>query len=225
MCHLGPLDAIRKTAPSRISWSVLFLKAYALLARETPVFRRTWMSFPWPSIYQHHTSVAMLAIQREYRGEPWLFCGRFLSPESASLPQLQRQLERYQQAPVDDVFKRFLRLSMIPNPFRRFIWWCNMQLRGRTRARRVGTFLLSTLAGHGAEIDCPPSFQTGVLSYGPIDAQGYSRVTLAYDHRLMDGVLVADSLRRIEQILNGALTDELKALSGIGPHRPPSTPA
>ena len=79
--------------------------------------------------------------------------------------------------------------------------------------------------GHGAEIDCPPSFQTGVLSYGPIDAQGYSRVTLAYDHRLMDGMLVADSLQRIEQILNGVLTDELKALSGIGSHRPPSAPA
>ena len=93
MTHLGSLDAIRQACPVRVSWPVLFLKAYALLAKETPVFRQTWMSFPWPTIYQHDTSVGMLAIQREYRGEPWLFWGRFTSPENTPLPELQRRLD------------------------------------------------------------------------------------------------------------------------------------
>ena len=62
----------------------------------------------------------------------------------------------------------------------------------------------------------PPSFQTGVISYGPIDTHGRSRVTIAYDHRLMDGLLVADGLKRIEQILNGVLADELSALLNPG---------
>jgi hypothetical protein len=220
MIHLAPLDSLRKAAPTRISWPVLFLKAYALLAKETPVFRQTWMSFPWPSIYQHDTSVGMLAIQREYRGEPWLFWGRFPAPEATPLRELQQQLDRYQQQPVKQVFKRFLQLSAIPNPLRRFIWWCNLQLSGKTRARRVGTFFLSTLASRGVEIDCPPSFQTGILSYGPIDAQGHSRVTLAYDHRLMDGLLVADSLLRMEQILNGFLTEELQTLTSSSESKP-----
>ena len=220
MFHLAPLDAIRKSAPIRVSWPVLFLKAYAILARETPVFRQTWMSFPWPTIYQHDTSVGMLAIQREYQAEPWLFWGRFLAPEHTPLPELQRRLDRYQQLPVEQIFKLFLHLSLIPNPLRRFIWWCCMQLRGATRARRVGTFFLSTLASRGVEIDCPPSFQTGVLSYGPIDAAGDSRVTLAYDHRLMDGLLVADSLLRMEQILNGVLADELKSLTSSSESKP-----
>ncbi len=199
---------------------MLFLKAYALLAKETPVFRQTWMSFPWPTIYQHDTSVGMLAIQREYQGEPWLFWGRFLAPEHTPLPELQRRLDRYQQLPVEQIFKLFLHLSLIPNPLRRFIWWCSLQLRGATRARRVGTFFLSTLASRGVEIDCPPSFQTGVISYGPIDAEGHSRVTLAYDHRLMDGLLVADSLLRMEQILNGVLADELKSLTSSSESKP-----
>ncbi len=213
--HLGPLDAIRKACPTRISWPVLFLKAYALMARETPVFRQTWMSFPWPSIYQHGSSTGMLAVQREYLGEPWLFWGRFKSPEDKPLTELQEHLDYYQQQPVEQIFKRYLQLSLIPNPFRRFLWWCNLQLSGTMRAKRVGTFFLSTLASRGVEIDCPPSFQTGILSYGPIDAQGQSRVTLAYDHRLMDGQLVANSLLRIEQILNGALADELKTLTSL----------
>lgn len=220
MYLLGPLEGIRKACPFRISWPVLFLKAYALLAKQTPVFRQTWMSFPWPTIYQHDTSVGMLAIQREYQGEPWLFWGRFPSPENTPLPQLQQQLDRYQQQPVEQVFKRFLQLSAIPNPLRRFIWWCHMQLHGPTRSRRVGTFFLSTLASRGVEIDCPPSFQTGVLSYGPIDPEGHSRVTLAYDHRLMDGLLVADSLLRMEQILHGVLAEELKTLTALN-HAPP----
>lgn len=212
MFHLAPLEELRKSCPTRISWPVLFLKAYGLLAREVPVFRQTWMPFPWPSIYQHDTSVGMLAINREYKGEAWLFWGRFQSPENSSLIDLQQQLDIYQNAPVKQSFKRFLRLSSVPNPFRRLIWWFNMQLSGAVRARRVGTFFLSTLASRGTEIAMPPSFQTGVVSYGPIDSHGRSRVTLAYDHRLMDGLLVADSLQRIEQILHGVLADELKTL-------------
>ena len=220
MCHLGPVDAIRQAAATRVSWPVLFLKAYALIAKETPVLRQMWMSFPWPTVYQHDTSIGMLAIQREYRGEPWLFWGRFPSPEETPLLELQQQLDRYQQQPVKQVFQRFLQLSAIPNPLRRFIWWCHLQLSGKTRAKRVGTFFLSTLASRGVEIDCPPSFQTGILSYGPIDAEGHSRVTLAYDHRLMDGLLVADSLLRMEQILNGVLSEELRTLTSSGASKP-----
>ena len=218
--HLEPLEALRKSVPNRISWPVLFLKGYSLLAQECPVFRQTWMSFPWPTVYQHDTSVGMLAIHREYQGESWLFWGRFLSPEDSSLVDLQRQLDIYQTAPVRPTFKRFLQLSSIPNPFRRILWWINMQLSGATRARRVGTFFMSTLAGRGVEIDMPPSFQTGVVSYGPLDSHGRSRVTIAYDHRLMDGLLVAESLKRIEQILNGVLADELRTLLPVDESKP-----
>ncbi len=79
---------------------------------------------------------------------------------------------------------------------------------------RWGRSFSLSLASKGVEIDCPPSFQTGVLSYGPLDAQGHSRVTLAYDHRLMDGMLVAQALERIEQILHGQLADEMRSLDG-----------
>lgn len=220
MCQLGLLDAIRKACPTRISWPVLFLKAFALMARETTVFRQTWMSFPLPTVYEHDTSIGMLAIQREYRGEPWLFWGRFKSPDHTPLEELQQQLDQYQQLPVEQIFKKLLQLSLFPTPLRRLIWWCNLKLSGAARAKRFGTFFLSTLASRGVEIDCPPSFHTGGISYGPIDTQGLSRVTLPYDHRLMDGQLVANSLLRIEQILNGVLADELKTLTQMSESKP-----
>jgi hypothetical protein len=99
----------------------------------------------------------------------------------------------------------------MPTPLRRLIWWWNMHLAGAARARRLGTFFLSTLAGRGAEIQLPPSIQTGCLTYGPLDAQGISRVTLAYDHRIMDGVLAARILERLEQILLQDVAAELQS--------------
>lgn len=212
MIQLGTLDSLRKSTPQRISWPVLFLKAYGLLAREFPVLRQAWMPFPWPSIYEHDSSVGMLAIHREYKNEPWLFWGRFCAPENSSLMELQQLLNHYQTSPVERTFKRYLILSAMPSPLRRLLWWMNLKVSGNARSRRTGTFFLSTLSGSGAEIDMPPSFQTGVISYGPINAEGRSRLTLAYDHRLMDGRLVAQGLQRLEQILNDVLADELRAM-------------
>jgi hypothetical protein len=57
----------------------------------------------------------------------------------------------------------------------------------------------------------PPSIHTGCLTYGPLDENGIARVTLAYDHRVMDGALVADILLRLEETLNGTLTIELQS--------------
>ena len=218
MFDLDALALVRQACPSRVSWPVLFMKAYGILSQEVPALRQVWMPFPWPSIYQHDTSIGMLAIHREYKGESWLFWGKFESPQNTQLIDLQQQLDAYQSAPVKPMFKRLIRLSGVPNPFRLMIWWFNIQLSGAKRIREVGTFFLSTLASRGADIPMPPSFQTGVVSYGPLDDRGRCRVTLAYDHRLMDGLLVAECLDRLEQILNGLLAAELLAL--ISSHEP-----
>ena len=218
MFDLAALSAVRKSCPTRVSWPVLFMKAYGLVSKEYPALCQAWMPFPWPSIYQHDVSIGMLAIHREYLGAPWLFWGKFQSPEDCALAQLQQQLDVYQTDPVKPMFSRYVRLSGVPNPFRRMLWWLSIQLSGARRIREIGTFFLSTLASRGVDIPMPPSFQTGVLSYGPIDERGLCRVTLAYDHRLMDGLLVAECLQRLEQILNGVLSDELQAM--ISSHEP-----
>ena len=72
-------------------------------------------------------------------------------------------------------------------------------------------FRSSTLAGRGAEIRLPPSIQTACLTYGPLDEQGICRVTLAYDHRIMDGVLAATILERLEQLLLTEIRTELQS--------------
>lgn len=212
-CLLGEVDQLRRAAARRISWPVLLLKAYGLVAEGIPQLRQAWLSLPVPMVYQHPHSVGMLAIEREFRGERWLFWGRFPRPERTPLAQLQDDLDRYQQQPVEQVFKRQLQLSGVPNPLRRWLWWWNLNASGQARARRAGTFFLTTLAGRGAEITNPPAFHTGNLTCGPIAADGAARVTLSYDHRLLDGAVVAEALAGLEEVLHGVISAELESLT------------
>ncbi|MEX1094747.1 MAG: hypothetical protein WED34_01795 [Planctomycetales bacterium] len=213
-CDLRKIAELRERLPVRISWAVLFLKAYGMVAAERPVLRDAWQRWPWPHVYRHPHSMAMVAIHREFRGEPWLFWGRFDKPEETPLVDLQARLDRYHAEPPEQVFRQQWLLSGLPTPARRLLWWWNLNFAGAKRAKRVGTFFLTTLAGRGTEIQHPPAFLTGNLTYGPLDAAGRSRVTLAYDHRLMDGRLVADCLAGIESKLTGPIASELEGLRG-----------
>jgi hypothetical protein len=193
----------------------LFIKAFGLVAREVPVLRQIYQPWPWPHVYEHPSSVGMLAICREFRGEPWLFWGRFSEPESKSLANLQSLLDRYLTEPPEVIFQRQWQLSAFPTPIRRLFWWWTLNASGAKRPLRAGTFFLTTLAGQGAEIQHPPAFLTSNMTYGPFDDRGRSRVTIAYDHRLTDGLQIARCLNMLEDTLNGPVTAELNQLAEI----------
>jgi hypothetical protein len=212
ICELGALETLRRRAPVRISWAVLFVKAFGLMAASRPQMRQAWFNWPFAHLYEHSHSIAMVATHREFRGEPWLFWSRFRQPEQSSLVDLQKDLDRYLSEPVEKIFKRQLQLSALPTFVRRLFWWWNLNVSGQARAKRTGTFFLTTLAGFGAEIQHPPAFLTANLTYGPLDENGRSRVTIAYDHRLMDGRLVAQCLAELEATLNGEIARELESL-------------
>ncbi len=216
---LAELDELRHRANRRISWSVLFLKAYGLLSAENPLLRQTLIEWPWPHIYEHPQTIGTLALSRMYEGGPRLFWMRQRQPESRSLVELQGELERYQAAPIEGLFRKQLRASRLPTPLRRLGWWCTFNLSGHKRAARLGTFALTTLAGQGATIDRPPSIHTTTLTYGPLDEWGRSRVTITYDHRLVDGLAIAGCLARLEQWLRGPIVQELQQIS-LRPPRP-----
>ncbi len=209
-CQLTELVKARREHATRVSWSLIFIKAFAMIANRHPVLRQTYMRWPIPHLYQHPESVAVVATHRDVRGEPWLFWSRFPHPDTTSLIALQQRLDVYQQEPVERIFSQQWQLSMLPTPLRRMIWWWNLNVSGPKRAKRSGTFFLTTVASHGVEIQHPPAFLTSNLTYGPIDAKGICRVTLAYDHRLMDGRKVAECLQELEATLCGEIANELR---------------
>lgn len=209
---LGRVADLRSRLPTRISWAVLFIKAFGIVAADRPVLRQSFQSWPWPHIYQHDRSVGMLATHRIHQDHPWVFWSRFESPEQHSLPLLQSRLDSFLTEPVTKVFRQQWELSALPTFLRRLFWWWTLNVSVGKRAHRAGTFFFTTLARKGVEIQDPPAFLTSNLTYGPLDEQHRSRVTMSYDHRLMDGSTVADCLIELEAVLNGAIADELQTM-------------
>ncbi len=205
----------RKSAATRIGWPALFLKAFALVAARIPEFRQTWYRWPWAHLYQHPSSVAAMTMQRIVHDERWLFWVNVPNPHELTLTEIQTRLDWFQNSPVETAFSKQWRLAHLPTPLRRLLWWLNINVASKARAKRLGTFFLSTLASRGAEIQVPPSIHTCCLTYGPLDENSVCRVTLAYDHRVMDGALVAEGLQLLEQILNTVIVDELKSLPTV----------
>jgi hypothetical protein len=212
VCDLSRPAALRRAMPGRLSWTVLFLKAFGLVAAERPVLRQCYLRWPWPHVYEHPHTVAMLAIERPFGGDRWLFWGRFVAPEGEPLPALKRRLDRYVEGDVERVFRLQWKFSGLPTFVRRIVWWWTLNVSGVARGKRAGTCFLTTLASRGVEIEHPPAFHTANLTYGPLDERGRCRVTIAYDHRLMDGAFIGECLAEIEAAMNGPIAAELETL-------------
>lgn len=214
---LGGIAALRAACPERPAWTAIFAKAFAIVARDTPVLRRAYVRLPLPRLYEYPESTASVAIEREHDGDVGLLFFRIAHPDAIPLLELSRMIRSATTAPVEEVsvFRRALRVSRLPLLLRRLIWWFGLNA-GRARGNYFGTFGISVYANLGAESLHPISPLTTVINYGTIRNDGETAVRAMYDHRVMDGITVATALRRLEETLHTVIADELRALA---PHR------
>jgi hypothetical protein len=210
---LSEVAARRAASQPRIAWSILFLKAYALVAANHPLLRRAYVPWPWPHFVEWTDSTAMLALTRDYQGGPRLFWAGFTAPDSRRLRELNGHLRWYQSQPVEVMFKKQLQFSRLPLALRRLIWWWNLNVVGSKRAARLGTFSMSSLAGQGALNRGHPTVLASSLTYGPLDEQGRALVTLLCDHRVLDGLHAAAALSDLAAVLQNEICRELGRLS------------
>ncbi len=208
--NLGPLLKARMAQQSRPSWTVLFLKGYALLSLETPELRRAYVKLPRPQLYEYPGSIASIAHERELDGERVVLLSLIKNPERRSIAELATLIEAARTRPVREVkeFRRALKIARLPAPIRWLLMWLGLNL-GRQRGRHFGTFQLSVYSGLGAESLNPLTPLTTIFNYGPIDDQGTVTLRIHYDHRVMDGANVARALERFERILNGEIAAEV----------------
>lgn len=215
--QLGDLETIRQQASPRISWFILFMKAFALVAKEHPQLRRSLIRYPWGRFYDHPFSICSLAIERQYQDEPCLFFAHFRSPETQTLTELQDALTRYKAKPIDSVgyYRRALMIGRLPTPVRRMLWWMSLNFSGLKRAKRMGTFGITSYGVLGAESLHPISPLTCTFNFGPIGKDGTVLIKIIYDHRTLDGSEVARRLRDIETALLTEVRTELLAMSVV----------
>jgi hypothetical protein len=211
---VGAVVEARARLVQRPSWAALFVRAYALVAREVPELRRYYLAFPRPHLYEFPYSIASVAVERQWQGEPAVFFGHLRSPEAQTVTDLDRFLRAFKEQPIEKfgLFRRALQIARYPRPLRRLAWWYGLNVNGKKRGKRLGTFGLSVYSGLGSESLHPLSPLTTTLNYGVIE-DGRVTVRVIYDHRVMDGSTVARAQARLEEVMNGAIVQELRVLS------------
>jgi hypothetical protein len=212
--NLQPVIEARAALSDRPAWTAILVKAFAVVSAEVPELRRAYCKFPWHHLYEVHTPVASVVVERDYEGEKAIFIGRIKDPGSLALLDLTRRLRTFNETPVDEVkdFRRALRMTRFPRPVRRALWWIGLNW-GRQRGRHFGTFGVSVYSALGAESLHPLSPLTTILNYGVFSLDGEVDVRVVYDHRVMDGAVVARALGRLEEVLTGPIVDELRSLA------------
>jgi hypothetical protein len=213
---LSELSSLRETATPRVSWAVLLMKAYAMVAARRPELRRTYMWFPWPHFYEHFDNACFLAIARNHAGEQRLFYARFDSPEADPLADLQRKFEHYRKAEVLHVkqFRHQIAMSRLPWPLRRLMWWCTLNMSGSGRVHNLGTFGMSLSRIQGADLTYHIAPVTTILGCDPVAENGRPRITLTFDHRVLDGWPAGTVLMELEACLRGPILEEVKGIQG-----------
>lgn len=208
--NVGPLLRARAAQEKRPSWTAIFLKGYALLARETPELRRAYVKLPWPQLYEYPVSVASIAYEREHDGEQAVLLSHIKGPECYYIAEIEAMIHTARSRPVMEIkdFRRALKFARAPAPIRRLAMWLGLNI-ARQRANYFGTFQLSVYSGLGAESLNPLTPLTTLLNYGSIGKDGSVTVRIHYDHRVMDGANVARALERFEKILNSDVADEV----------------
>lgn len=223
---LSELAELRKQIRPKLSWNVLFMKAYAQLSDRWPQLRQFIVPFPWPHVYEHDRTICLIAVAREYQGQDTLMFARFESPERCPLTYLQSRLDFFRIAPLYDIrqFRHQLQFADWPWPLRRLGYWIMTNLWVSKRASHMGTFGMS-LSGFDnvafASYHLGPN--TTILGVDVVARGGQSHVLLTFDHRILDGKPVLDMMRTLERQLNGPILAEMRELAAATASEPEAT--
>jgi hypothetical protein len=215
--HLAPVVAARQAACPRPGWLAIFLKAYSFVAAARPELRRVYVPLPWPHLYEHPLNIATVAFERRVGDEDALFFAHFRNPHDRGLLEVDADVRRFKESPVKEIplFRRTLRLSRLPRPVRRLLWWTALNFSGRRRARLLGTFGVSVVGNFGSNLHHVTSPVTTTLSYGVIAPDGSVDVCLTFDHRVLDGAPLARALEEMERILKCEILAELRYFQSL----------
>ena len=202
-------------------WAAIFVKAFALVARDEPVLRTLYVTWPWPQFYVLPRSIATVAIARVEHGEDCVLPQKVPAPETLLLTEVDALIRHAKAAPVDQVpaFRKIMRTTRLPLPLRRLFWAVGLNF-GRQRANWFGSFGVTSVAAFGAGELHALSPGPFILTYGVVEADQSINVVICWDHRVTDAALIAKTMARLEQVLNGEISAELRGLPQQAEGRP-----
>ncbi len=206
---------LRRKIKPRLSWNTIMMKAYSIVAKQMPALRQTYVSFPWPHLYQSEDNVVMITVAREEIDETRLMFARIHRPEELSLTQIQEQLDYFSNHPIEHIkqFCHQIRFAAMPRFLRRLVWWLLLDMWPSKRAAHVGTFGMSISGFNAAYGNCHLGPNTTILGVDPAPRNGISRTLLTFDHRVLDGKPTIDAMNALYSALHGPILQEMKQLA------------
>jgi hypothetical protein len=210
---VSQLIEARGQVPQPPGWAAIFVKAFALVAKDEPVLRTLYVKFPWPHFYELPCSVGMVAIARVEDGEDCILPEKVPAPGERSLTEIDAQIRRAKHAPLLEIpaFRKILTATRLPLPLRRLGWLVGLNV-GRMYANNFGSFGVTSVAAYGpGELHAlsPGPF---LLSYGVARPDRSIDVIIRWDHRVTDAAFIARTLTRLEQVLNSEISAELHSI-------------
>jgi hypothetical protein len=209
--NVRPLIEALALAAEPPGWAAIFVKAFALVAKDEPVLRTLYAKWPWPSFYELPRSVAMVAIARVEDGQDCVLPQKVPAADQLPLTEVDAQIRHAKDAPIDEVpaFRKILRVTRLPLPLRRLFWSVGLGF-GRQRANWFGNFGVTSVAAYGAGELHALSPGPFILSYGVVEPDQTIGVVIRWDHRITDAALIAKAMNRLEQVLNTEISAELR---------------
>jgi hypothetical protein len=207
----------RAQVAQRPGWAAIFVKAFALVAKDEPVLRTLYVKWPWPHFFELPRSVAMVAIARVEDGQDCILPEKVPAPDERPLSEIDAQIRRAKDAPLMEIpsFRKIMMATRLPLLLRRLSWLVALNV-GRMFANNFGSFGVTSVASYGAgELQAlsPGPF---LVSYGVVKPDQSIDVIIRWDHRVTDAAFIARTLTRLEQVLNTEISVELR---GIRPAR------
>jgi hypothetical protein len=201
------LVAARRASVPQPTWSAIFVKAFALVAARTPLLRTSYLTAPWPRFYEHATNIGTLNVDRQLENERVIIVVHIAQPEKLTLQEIDAIILHHQQEPVEKLpsYRQAARLSRVPWPLRRWLWWAALNVFGPVRGTSLGA--------QGAGIVHVASLLTTLLHFGMFDSSGGLEVRLSFDHRVLDGATAAQTLADLEQVLLDEIVHECTRFS------------
>ena len=209
--HIRTLFEARAGTANRAGWAAIFVKAFALIAKEEPILRTLYAKWPRPTFYELPTSVAMVAVARVEDGEECVLPQCISGPDELPLAEVDALIRHAQEASLDEVpmFRKIMRATRLPLPLRRLSWLIGLNF-GRQRANYFGSFVVTSVAAFGGGELHAISPGPFILSYGAVGSDHSIEVLIRWDHRITDAAPIARVLHRLEQVLNTEIAAELR---------------
>jgi hypothetical protein len=191
----------------------MFVKAFAIVAKDQPVLRTLYAHWWWPHFYELPRSVAMVATARVEDGEDCVLPEKIADAETLSLTEIHRKIQLAKVAPVEQIpaFRKILRTTRLPLPLRRLFWVVGLNF-GRQRGNWFGSFGVTSVAAFGPGELQALSPGPYIVTYGTLNPDQTIDVMLRWDHRVTDAALIAKTMTRLEEVLNTEIAAELRSL-------------